>query len=179
MKNGNSGTPEERAKGVKLLLLDVDGVLTDGRIVYSSSGNELKFFDVKDGHGIKLIQRAGIMVGIITGRTSEIVRRRAEELGITLLYQGRFEKSAVLAEIVNKTGIIKEHIAFVGDDLVDIPVLKRVGFGASVSDAVTDVKEVAHYVSSFPGGRGAVRDIVEFILRNKGLWNSVIEKYQD
>jgi len=179
MKKKYSGAVEERAKCVKLLLLDVDGVLTDGRIVYSSSGDELKFFDVKDGHGIKLIQKAGITVGIITGRTSEVVRRRAEELGITLLYQGRFEKTAVLDEIVEKTGIDKEHIAYVGDDLVDIPVMKRVGFSASVSDAVTGVREAAHYVSSFPGGRGAVRDIVEYILQNKGLWNSVTEKYRD
>jgi 3-deoxy-D-manno-octulosonate 8-phosphate phosphatase (KDO 8-P phosphatase) len=168
----------EGAMKVKLLLLDVDGVLTDGRIIFSDGGLETKCFDVKDGHAIKLSQRAGIQVGIITGRTSDVVARRAEELGIELLYQGRFDKVSALDEIVELTGIGNEGIAYVGDDIVDVPIMSRVGFSAAVGDAVPEAKENALYVASRPGGRGAVREIIEFILKNQGLWSDVTVKYR-
>ncbi|RMG58849.1 MAG: HAD-IIIA family hydrolase [Deltaproteobacteria bacterium] len=166
-----------RAGRVKLLLLDVDGVLTDGRIIYTSSGDELKFFDVRDGHGIKLLQRAGVKVGIITGRSSDLVARRASELGIEVVYQGQFNKVEALEEILADTGLSPEDVGYVGDDVVDLPVMRRVGFAASVADAHDLVKEAAHYVSPLPGGRGAVRDIVEFILRASGKWETVMSRY--
>lgn len=162
---------------MKLLLLDVDGVLTDGRIIYTSSGDELKFFDVRDGHGIKLLQRAGVKVGIITGRSSDLVARRASELGIEVVYQGQFNKVEALEEILADTGLSPEDVGYVGDDVVDLPVMRRVGFAASVADAHDLVKEAAHYVSPLPGGRGAVRDIVEFILRASGKWETVMSRY--
>lgn len=170
-------TAEKRAARIQLLLIDVDGVLTDGRIVYGPGETEWKFFDVKDGHGIKLTQRAGIQVGIISGRKSDVVERRARELGIQMVFQGQRDKVVALSQIIEDKGISEEHIAFIGDDIIDIPVMKRVGFAASVGDAVQEVKEVAHYVSGKPGGRGAVRDVIEYILRSGGLWEGVTGKY--
>jgi 3-deoxy-D-manno-octulosonate 8-phosphate phosphatase (KDO 8-P phosphatase) len=177
MNEGRQETSGERAKRVELLILDVDGVLTDGRIVYGPDKSEWKFFDVKDGHGIKLIQRAGIEVGIITGRQSDIVGRRSKELGIEFVYQGQFDKVAALSDIIEKTGVAWEKIAYVGDDIVDIPVMKRVGFAATVHDSVQEVKDVAHYVAHKSGGRGAVREIIEFIMKNKDLWSTIMAKY--
>lgn len=162
---------------IKLLLLDVDGVLTDGRIIYDSEGGETKSFDVKDGHGLKLLQRAGIRVGIITGRQSAIVARRAEELGIELVYQGAKDKSLPFNEIMQKLALAPEEIAYVGDDLVDLPVMRKVGFAATVADAVDDVKPFADMVTKLPGGRGAVREICEFILKESGRWSAVTRHY--
>src|ERR1039458_5849717 len=119
---------KERLKNIKLLLLDVDGVMTDGRIIFDSNGVESKFFNVKDGHGIKLLQRAGIEVGIISGRKSEVVANRAAELGITRVFQGSLDKFSVYSEILRDTGLDDSRIAFMGDDVIDIPVLMRVGF---------------------------------------------------
>jgi 3-deoxy-D-manno-octulosonate 8-phosphate phosphatase (KDO 8-P phosphatase) len=162
---------------IKLLLLDVDGVLTDGRIIYDSEGGESKSFDVKDGHGLKLLQRAGIRVGIITGRQSAIVARRAEELGIELVYQGAKDKSLPFNEIMQKLALAPEEIAYVGDDIVDLPVMRKVGFAATVADAVDDVKPFADMVTKLPGGRGAVREICEFILKESGRWPAVTHHY--
>lgn len=162
---------------IKLLLLDVDGVLTDGRITYDSEGGESKSFDVKDGHGLKLLQRAGIRVGIITGRQSAIVARRAEELGIELVYQGAKDKSLPFNEIMQKLALAPEEIAYVGDDIVDLPVMRKVGFAATVADAVDDVKPFADMVTKLPGGRGAVREICEFILKESGRWPAVTHHY--
>lgn len=169
---------KEKAKKVEIFLLDVDGVLTDGRIVYGPSDMELKFFDVKDGHGIKLLQRAGVKVGIITGRSSSVVSRRASELGIEMVYQSQHDKVLALEKILQETGSLAENVAYVGDDIVDVPIMRRVGFSASVSDAVKEAREVADYVSRSPGGRGAVREIIELILRHKGEWEKITEKYR-
>lgn len=179
MKVPGGESSAERAKKIELFLMDVDGVLTDGRIVYGPDGSEFKFFDVKDGHGIKLIQRTGIKVGIITGRSSELVARRSRELGIDLVYQGQFDKIKTLSKVMGETGIEEEKIAYVGDDIVDLPVMKRVGFAATVQDAVQEVKDVAHFIAKRSGGRGAIREIIEYILKNKGLWDKVIAKYLD
>ena len=122
---------------IKLLLLDVDGVMTDGRITYDNNGGELKSFDVKDGHGLKLLQRAGIEIGIITGRQSAVVARRAAELGIELVYQGVKDKLVPFHEILEKLRISPEEVAYVGDDVVDLPVMRRVGFAVTVADAVS------------------------------------------
>ncbi len=164
-------------KDIKLLLLDVDGVMTDGRIIYTGDGHESKAFDVKDGHGLKLIQRAGIRVGIITGRQSEVVARRAEELGIEFVYQGCRDKLAPYREILEKCGLTDNQVAYVGDDVVDLPVLTRVGFAATVIDAVEDVKPYVDYVTERPGGRGAVREICDLLLKQSGLWPQVAGRY--
>jgi 3-deoxy-D-manno-octulosonate 8-phosphate phosphatase (KDO 8-P phosphatase) len=162
---------------IRLLLLDVDGVMTDGRIIYDDHGGETKAFDVRDGHGIKLLQRAGIRVGIITGRQSAVVQRRAEELGIELVYQGVKDKLVPLREIQQKTGFVLEEIAYAGDDVIDLPVLRRVGFAATVADAVDDVKPHVHYVTHANGGRGAVRELCDLLLKETGRWGEVTARY--
>jgi 3-deoxy-D-manno-octulosonate 8-phosphate phosphatase (KDO 8-P phosphatase) len=162
---------------IKLLLLDVDGVMTDGRIIYDSDGGETKAFDVKDGHGLKLLQRAGIRVGIITGRQSPIVARRATELGIELVYQGIKDKSVPFNEIMQTLALDPEEIAYIGDDIVDLPVMRKVGFSVTVADAVDDVKPFADMVTKRSGGRGAVREVCDFILKESGRWPTVTRHY--
>jgi 3-deoxy-D-manno-octulosonate 8-phosphate phosphatase (KDO 8-P phosphatase) len=164
-------------KKIKLLLLDVDGVMTDGRITYDSAGGETKAFDVKDGHGLKLVQRAGIQVGIITGRQSSIVARRAAELGIELVYQGAKDKSLPFREILEKLALLPEEVAYVGDDVVDLPIMRQVGFAVTVADAVDDVKPYAHMVTKRCGGRGAVREVCDFLLKESGRWSAVTSHY--
>ena len=164
-------------KKIKLLLLDVDGVMTDGRITYDSTGGEAKSFDVKDGHGLKLVQRVGIRVGIITGRQSSIVARRAAELGIELVYQGVKDKSLPFLEILEKLALLPEEVAYVGDDVVDLPIMRQVGFAATVADAVDDVKPYAHMVTKRCGGRGAVREVCDFLLKESGRWSAVTSHY--
>ena len=168
---------KERLKKIELLLLDVDGVLTDGRIIYANDGQETKAFDVKDGHGLKLLQRAGIKVGIITGRQSQVVLKRAEELGIEIVYQGSRDKLIEYEEILQLHGLSDEQIAYVGDDIVDLPVLSRVGFAATVIDSVEDIKPYVHYVTERPGGRGAVREICDLILKQSDRWSAVADRY--
>ncbi|MFO7982901.1 MAG: HAD-IIIA family hydrolase [Desulfuromonadales bacterium] len=162
---------------IRLLLLDVDGVMTDGRIVYDNNGVESKAFDVKDGHGLKLLQRSGIRVGIITGRRSQVVEKRAEELQIDILYQGAKEKIIPYREILDQLGLQSDEIAYVGDDLVDLPILTEVGFAATVADASEDVKPFVHYVCRNRGGRGAVREICDLLLKKTGRWESVTSRY--
>ena len=162
---------------IKLLLLDVDGVMTDGRITYDNVGDELKSFDVKDGHGLKLLQRAGIKIGIITGRQSAVVARRAAELGIELVYQGAKDKLVPFNEILEKLRISPEEVAYVGDDVVDLPVMRRVGFAITVADAVEDVKPFADLVTTRDGGRGAVREVCDFLLKKSGRWDAVASRY--
>ena len=166
-----------KAAKVRLFLVDVDGVLTDGGIIHDGHGVETKRFHVRDGHGIKMMQRAGIEVGIITGRTSEAVRIRAEELGISLVRQGIFEKTAEWREILGEKGLSPEESAYVGDDIVDIPLLRQVGFAATVADAEEYVLSEVDFVSSRRGGHGAVREIVEFVLQSCGTWEKVSAKY--
>ena len=168
---------DTKLRAIKLLLLDVDGVLTDGRITYDNQGNELKSFDVKDGHGLKLLQRAGIAIGIITGRQSDLVARRADELGIEILYQGALRKLDPYLEIVKELGLTDEQVAYVGDDLIDLPVLRRVGFSATVSDAHPEVLPLVDYVTRCSGGRGAVREICDLLLKGGGHWEEVTGRY--
>jgi 3-deoxy-D-manno-octulosonate 8-phosphate phosphatase (KDO 8-P phosphatase) len=166
-----------RLAKIRLLLLDVDGVMTDGRIVFDDRGGETKAFDVKDGHGLKLLQRAGIRIGIITGRQSPVVERRAAELGIELVYQGAKDKLVPFRDILQRTGLDPEAVAYVGDDLVDLPVLRRVGFAATVADAHEEVKPHVHYVTCHCGGRGAVREICDLLLKESGRWEAVTARY--
>lgn len=168
---------QKKIAQIQLLLLDVDGVLTSGQIIYDGVGNELKIFNVRDGHGIKLLHRAGIRSGIITGRSSEVVARRAQELGIDLLYQGALNKLEPFEKILHDTGLRPDQIAYVGDDLIDLPVLCRVGFSATVADADPEVCRRVDYISARKGGKGAVRDICELILKQGGHWNKVTARY--
>lgn len=163
--------------GIRLLLLDVDGVMTDGRIIYDDQGHELKAFDVKDGHGLKLVQRAGLKVGIITGRQSPVVDQRAAELGIDLVYQGAKDKLVPFREILSQLQLSPRQVAYVGDDLVDLPVLLQVGFSATVADAIDDVKARVDLVTERPGGHGAVREICDFLLKACGRWEEVTQRY--
>ena len=164
-------------KRIQLLLLDVDGVMTDGRIIYDNHGGETKAFDVKDGHGLKLVQRAGIQVGIITGRESSVVDRRAKELGIEMVYQGVKNKLLPFREILQKLALQTEEVAYIGDDIVDLPILRQVGFAATVADAVDEVKAHVHLVARRNGGRGAVREICDLILQESGRWDAVTRHY--
>jgi len=159
---------QSKAKKIKLLLLDVDGVLTDGRIVLDTQGNELKAFHVRDGHGIKMAQRAGIIIGIITGRKSEVVNIRARELGINEVYQGAHEKVAVYESILLKYGFHDDDVAYMGDDVVDVGIFKRTGLGGTVADADHSVKPHVDRVSETEGGRGAVREFINLILKHQG-----------
>ncbi len=171
-----SGAAEKAAR-VRLFLTDVDGVLTDGGIVFDGNGVETKRFHVRDGHGIKMMQRAGIRVGFLTGRTSEVVRIRARELGVTLVRQGSTDKVACWRELLGETGFSPEESAYVGDDLVDLPLMRLVGFSAAVADAEEAVRAAADFVSARRGGDAAVREIVEFVLRSAGAWERVAAKY--
>ncbi len=161
------------AKNIKLLILDVDGVLTDGSIILDDKGNELKMFHVRDGHGIKMLQRAGIKVAIITGRSSDVVLIRAREIGISDVYQGIFKKSQIYGELLNRYNLKDEEVAFMGDDIVDIELLKRVGLPAVPADADEETKGFAKFISTKDGGRGAVREFIDFILKSSDTWNSV------
>lgn len=169
----------KRCKHIKLIVLDVDGVMTDGRIILDNYGNELKAFHVRDGHGIKLAMRAGIFVAIITGRQSMIVERRALELGIKDVYQGVKDKCLAYDELLSKYNLKDEEVAFMGDDLVDIQLMKRVGIAAVPADSDELTKEKTEFMSTKKGGRGAVRDFIEFILKNSNKWDLIIEGYID
>lgn len=167
----------EKLKEIVLLVLDVDGVLTDGKIIIDDLGNESKHFHVRDGHGLKLLMRGGVDVVLLTGRTSEVVKLRADELGIRDVYQGAKDKARVLEKILDKKGLPGERIAYVGDDVVDIPVFRMVGFSAAVADSPGYVRERADYVTEKRGGEGAVREICEMILAARGAWATVTERY--
>lgn len=162
---------QSKAKKIKLLLLDVDGVLTDGRIILDNQGNEIKAFHVRDGHGIKLAQRAGITIGIITGRSSEVVNIRARELGIEEVYQGALDKMVAYESVLSKYNINDEEVAFIGDDIVDVPIFRKVGLAVTVADADPAVKPFIDMVTKAEGGRGAVREIINMILTSQGKLN--------
>jgi len=165
-----------KLKNVRLILFDVDGVLTDGSIIYSDSGEEIKMFNVRDGLGIRLLMKADINVGVVTGRRSEALRHRCNNLGITLLYDGVRDKGAILNEIVDKTGCRLEDIAFLGDDLPDLPIMRKVGFSIAVADAHESVIEQADMVTRAKGGGGAVREVCEKILKSRGQWKQLTDQ---
>lgn len=162
---------------LELLLLDVDGVLTDACITYSDSGEQIKSFNSRDGLGLRLLMDSEIMVGIVTGRKSKALDHRCENLGITLLFDNIKDKAKALDIIISQTGIASEKIGFAGDDLIDLPVIKRVGVSFTVLDAPEDVKKHCDMITSQKGGHGAVREICENILKAKGLWSIIINKY--
>lgn len=167
----------KKAGRIKLLLLDVDGVLTDGRIVVDHRGREIKSFDVRDGQGIRLLQRAGIQVGIVSGRSSSAVNHRAKELGIKLLYQGADDKVVAYDKIKRATGLSDLEVAYVGDDLVDLPLLRRVGLAITVNDCWGELKPACNYVTQSGGGKGAVREVTELLLKAQRKWRTISRSY--
>ena len=164
-----------RTRAIQLLVLDVDGVLTDGRITYTADGLEIKSFHVRDGSGLALWQRAGKKVAVISGRSSRAVDVRAAELGITLVRQGAADKRLALRQTLAATALRPEQVCAVGDDLLDLPLLRACGLAVVVADACDEAKAAAHYVTRTPGGHGAVREVVELILRAQGRWDSLVE----
>ena len=167
-----------KIRKVKLLILDVDGVLTDGRIVIDDAGLESKQFDVRDGHGLKMLMRYGIGVVLLTGRRSRVVEHRAAELGITEIHQGILNKAEAFEEILTRRQIAPEETACVGDDVVDIPLLRRTGFSVAVADAVLETRQIVDYVTHHDGGRGAVREVCEVILKAQNRWPDVAARYK-
>jgi len=159
----------------KLLLLDVDGILTDGTITYTSNGEELKSFSVKDGLGIRLLRESGIKTAVVTARQSEMVTRRCKELSIEPVFQNIKKKNEVIEIIENDLHIKRENICFMGDDLIDIPILKICGIPVTVPDSCEEVKNFALYITKKDGGKGAVREVCELILKSKGLWKNAID----
>lgn len=166
-----------RASKIKLLILDCDGVLTDGRIIMLPGSDETKTFDVKDGHGIVMAQRAGIRVAIISGRKSSVVRARAKELGVAHLYEMAWVKTEPYEKVLAEEGLTDEQVCYVGDDVVDIPLLRRAGLGVAVGDAVEETKKRSHLVTEHDGGRGAVREVIEIILKAQGKWDEAMARY--
>lgn len=162
---------------IRFLILDVDGVMTDGTIIYTSSGEELKTFNCKDGSGIKYWMRAGHAAGIITGRASAMVSRRAEELDIAFLEMNAKLKLPAFERMIAAAGVTPGETAMIGDDLLDLPILRRVGLPIAVADAVAEVKETAAWVTSAAGGRGAVREAIEHILKTQGRWDDIMARY--
>lgn len=167
----------ERAARVRLIVLDADGVLTDGRIIMSSDGTEMRAFDVTDGFGIRLGRRAGLLFGIISGRHSDVLARRAKELQIDEVHQGILDKAACLRKILARHHLPLAEVCFVGDDVIDLPPMRRVGLAAAPSGAREEVREAAHFVAGRAGGRGAVREVVELVLRASGKWDSTLEEF--
>lgn len=167
---------DDKCKKIKLMLFDVDGVLTDGSIIYNENGKELKIFDVKDGLGIRLLMKADIQVGIVTGRSSEALRHRCKNLGISIVYDGVRDKGALLDNIVKTTGFHSEQIGFVGDDLPDLPLMRKVGYSVAVANAHESVIENADMVTRAKGGAGAVREVCEKILKAQGHWKNLMDQ---
>ncbi len=166
-----------KAQGLKLFLLDVDGVLTDGTITYTHEGNEIKSFHTRDGLGIRLLMESGVEVGLITARESEAVNRRVQDLGLKHVFQKTKNKLAVFERLLEELALEPSEVGYMGDDWLDLPLLVRVGFAATVADAVPEVLQVAHYVTKKTGGRGAVREVCDLILEAKGTGKSLLEKY--
>jgi len=177
MRNISDTELRRIAQKIKLLVLDVDGVLTDGSIILDNKDNELKSFHVRDGHGIKMLINAGIRVALITGRHSKVVERRALELGIKDIFQECYDKRVAYKDLSVKYSLNSDEIAYVGDDIVDIPVLMMCGLPVAVSDADDEVKTFAKMVTNKRGGKGAVREICDFLLKAKGLWKEILDGY--
>jgi 3-deoxy-D-manno-octulosonate 8-phosphate phosphatase (KDO 8-P phosphatase) len=167
----------EKAARVRLLIFDVDGVLTDGSLYVGDDGQEYKAFNSRDGHGIKMLQRHGVIVGIITGRTSKVVEHRMANLGITHVYQGKLEKLPAYEELIGKLGIKPEETAYVGDDVVDLPVMRRVGLAIAVQDAHPLVIRHSHWQTPSRGGRGAARDVCEMLMEARGVLRRELDSY--
>lgn len=171
------GALNRRLKRIRCLLMDVDGVLTDGKLHFTSDGAEFKTFDVQDGHGIAMAQRAGLAIGFISGRPSKATTQRAADLGVQIVLQKPINKMEMVEAVKRQHGFANEEIAFIGDELVDLPALRRVGLAVAVPNAVNEVRRVAHYITRHRGGDGAAREVIEMILKARGSWKKAIAKY--
>jgi 3-deoxy-D-manno-octulosonate 8-phosphate phosphatase (KDO 8-P phosphatase) len=167
----------EKAKKIKFLLLDVDGVLTDGKIVYDSKGRDSKFFDVHDGMGVYLLGKAGIRTILITAKGSRAIKPRARDMRVAEVFEDASPKTDALEKILKKYKVSPDEVCFVGDDLVDLCVMKKVGFAIAVFNACPEIKQTAHYITLKEGGRGAVREVAELLLKSRGEWQEVIRRY--
>ncbi len=168
---------ERRARRIKLVLMDCDGTMTDGRLWLTPDGGEQKAFNARDGQGISLCHRAGLKTGIISGRTSSAVERRAQDLKMAFVRQYVKDKIKALEEILKEAELSEDECAFIGDDLGDVPVMQRVELAVAVADAVYETKEAAHYVTHLPGGKGAVREVCELILKAQGRWEELMDHF--
>jgi len=166
-----------KARKIQLLLLDVDGVLTDGTIIYTHDGGESKGFNTRDGFGLRMLQDAGVAVGVITARTSEAVSRRAADLGFAHVYQGQRDKAAVYREILAQTGLDRQQTAYMGDDLMDLPLLVRVGCSFAPAGGVAEVRRLVDYTTELAGGQGAVREVCDLILDARGELAAIVARY--
>lgn len=173
----NSEQLTEKAKKIKLLILDVDGVLTDGRIIYDSEGRDLKNFDVKDGLGVYLLKRAGVLTIILTARGSKTIRFRAEDMQVEEIIENVERKAEILDEILRKYKVNTEEICFMGDDLVDLSIMRRIGLPIAVKNACKEIKDISFYITETEGGKGAVREVAEIILKAKGKWEELVSFY--
>ncbi len=167
----------EKAKQIKLVVFDVDGVLTDGSLFFGDDGQEYKAFNSRDGHGMKMLKGTGVEIGIITGRQSEVVKHRMLNLGIEHVYQGKLEKLPAFEELIAKLGVTKDQVAYVGDDVVDLPVMLKVGLAIAVQDAHSLVKQHAHWTTPSGGGRGAARDLCELIMQAQNTLDDQLRKF--
>ncbi len=167
----------EKAKNIKLVIFDIDGVMTDGSLFFDNNGDEYKAFNSFDGHGLRMLQECGVKVAIITGRKSELVKHRMNDLGVTLLYQGYRDKTPAFEALLKEVNISKDQITYVGDDVVDLPIMSQLDFAIAVQNAHPFVKKHAHWITERSGGRGAVRDVCEFILQAKGLLDDKLDSY--
>jgi len=166
-----------RAKNIKLVIFDVDGVLTDGSLFYGDDGQEYKAFNSRDGHGMKMLQQSGVQIGIITGRTSDVVLHRMKNLNVQHIYQGRLEKLPAFEELIGKLGLQPEQVAYVGDDVVDLPIMIRAGLAITVPGAHDLAKQHAHWITSKAAGAGAGRDVCEMIMKAQGTYDVAMAKY--
>ncbi|MGD1020560.1 MAG: HAD hydrolase family protein [Verrucomicrobiia bacterium] len=177
LRSTSKGALNRRLRKIRCLLMDVDGVLTDGKLHFTSDGTEFKTFDVQDGHGIAMAQRVGLTIGFISGRPSKATTERAADLGVKIVLQKPVNKMEMVETVKRRHGFANEEIAFIGDELVDLPVLRRVGLAVAVPNAVDEVRRAAHYVTRHRGGDGAVREVIEMILKARGSWKKAIAKY--
>jgi 3-deoxy-D-manno-octulosonate 8-phosphate phosphatase (KDO 8-P phosphatase) len=167
----------DKAKAVRLMIFDVDGVMTDGSLFYSDSGEELKAFNSLDGHGLKMLRTSGVKLAIITGRTSKLVEKRAKDLGVDYLYQGAHDKGASFEELLKVAGLSADDCGYMGDDVIDLPVMRRVAFAVAVPDSPQLVRKHAHYISGSQGGRGAVREVCEYLMQAQGTFDAAMAPY--
>lgn len=169
----------DKAAKIKLVIFDVDGVLTSGALFYGDDGQEYKAFHSRDGHGMKMLQKSGVEIGIITGRTSKVVEHRMQNLGVQHVYQGKLEKLPAFEELIAKLGVNPQEVAYVGDDVVDLPILTRVGLAIAVADAHHLVARHAHWQTPHGGGQGAARDVCELIMEARGTLDAEMQSYLD
>lgn len=172
-----SMTLPQKAARIKLLVLDIDGVLTDGRVVYDSDGREIKYFDVKDGHGLKMLMRTGVEIALLSGRESEVNRKRAKELGIEDITEKTYVKLPAFQEIMKRKARTPEETAYMGDDLIDLPPMRAAGLTFAPKNAVVEVRQQVDMVCDHEGGKGAVRQVCEFLMRSAGTWEEMTKRY--